>query len=260
MKRNTKKILAGVAAAGLITLLLTFANGFVGNPVSNHLAKNAARQYVNASYNNLNLNIQKSTYNFKFGSYDVLAQSGTSVDTAFYIHVNSYGNVIGDDYESEVANHYTTYRRLDHELRELAGKIIGGNFDYDFDHVSFAFVKEATFETLELDMQLDIHNPPLPLVVDVTLFSHDVSYSKIAEVAKAIEAALQEQDIPVRDYNIRILPLADKPQGENQAVSWVNSLSISDYPADRLNEKNLPQAMEQFETGRVSELNKNDKK
>lgn len=260
MKRNSIKILAGVAGIGLIALVLAFVNGFVGNPVSNHLAKKAAQQYVDARYNNLNLNIQKSAYNFKFDSYDALAQSSTSVDTTFYIHVDSYGNVTGDDYETEVANHYTTHRRLEHELQKLASEIIGGKLDYDFDHVSFAFVKEATFETLVLDMPLDIHNPPLPLVLDVTLFSHDVSYSKIAEVAKAIEAVVQEQDIPVRDYNIRILPQADKPQDENQAVSWVNSLSISDYPADRMKEKNLPQAMEQFETGRVSELNKNDKR
>jgi hypothetical protein len=260
MKRRTKKILAGVTGIGLIVLLLSFVNSFVGNPVSNALAKKAAQQYIDTHYNSLNLNIQKSNYNFKFSSYHVLAQSSTSVDTAFNIYVDSYGNVIHDDYESEVANHFTTFRRLDDELRTLANEILGGKLGYDFDHISLPFVKEATFETLERDMRLDIHNPPLPLMVNVVLFSHDVSYSKIAEAAKAIEAVLQEQNIPVREYNIRILPLADKPQNKNQAVSWVNSLSISSYPADRMDEKNLPQAMEQFETGRVSEMNKKDKK
>lgn len=260
MKRRTKKILAGITGIGLIVLLLSFVNSFVGNPVSKVLAKKAAQQYIETNYNNLNLEIQKSNYNFKFNSYYVFAQSSTSVDTAFNIYVDSYGNVIRDDYEFEVANHFTTFRRLDDELRKLGNEILGGKLDYDFDHISLPFVKEGTFETLERDMKLDIHNPPLPLMVNVVLFSHDVSYSKIAEVAKAVEAVLQEQDIPVREYNIRILPLADKPENDKQAVSWVNSLSISSYPADRMDKENLPLAMEQFETGRVAEMNEKGKK
>lgn len=260
MKRRTKRIIAGITGIGLIILLLSFVNSFVGNPVSNALAKKTARQYVESHYSSLNLEIQKSNYNFKFNSYYVFAQSSTSADTAFYIHVDSYGNVIRDDYEYEVANHFTTFRRLDDELRKLANEILRGKLDYDFDHISLSFVKEATFETLERDMRLDIHNPPLPIMLNVVLFSPDVSYSKIAESAKAIEAVLQQQNIPVREYNIRILPLADKPQNNKQAVSWVNSLSISSYPADRMDKENLPLAMEQFETGRVAEMNEKGKK
>ena len=112
----------------------------------------------------------------------------------------------------------------------------------------------------ERDMKLDIHNPPLPLTVDVTLFNNDVSYSKIAEVAKALETILKEQDIPINDYCIHILPLSAKPQNKDQAVSWVNSLSVSYFPAERMGEENLPQVMEQFEAGRVTEMNEKDKK
>lgn len=109
-------------------------------------------------------------------------------------------------------------------------------------------------------MQVDIHNPPLPITIDVTLFSEDVSYDKIAEVAKALETILVENDIPIVDYNIRILPLSDKPQNKDQAVSWVNSLSISDFPTALMNSENLSQVMDQFEMNRVNEVNEKDKK
>jgi len=260
MSLKIKKILAGITGIGLIVLLLLFINSLVGNPVSNALAKKAAQQYIGTNYSDLNLKIQKSNYNFKFGSYFVFVQSSTSEDTAFSIYVDSYGNVIRDDYEYEVANNFTTFRRLDEELREIANEMIGGKLDYDFDHISLPFVKEGDLTKLERDMKLDIHNPPLLLMVNVTLFSNDVSYSKIAEVAKALETTLHEQNIPINEYSIRILPLSDKPQNKNQAVSWVNSLSVSYFPAERIGEENLPQVMEQFEIGRVTEVNEKNKK
>ncbi len=261
MNLKLKKILAGALGIGLIVLLLLFVSSFVGNPISNALAKKAVQQYIDTNYSDLNLKIQRCNYNFKFSSYCAFVQSNTSMDTAFSIDVDSFGNVLRDDYKYEVANNFTTYRRLDKELSEIAKEIIEGKLDYDFENVFIRFVKEADIMELRRDMKLDIHNPPLPLMVDVTLFSSDVSYSKIAEVAKALETNLQQHNVPVNTYSIRILPLSNKPKNENQAVSWVNDLSISDFPANRLGEENLPQVMEHFETVRVSERNKEkDKK
>jgi hypothetical protein len=255
MNIKMKKILAGFCGIGLIILLLLFVNSFLGNPVSNLLAKKAAQKYIDASYSELNLQIQRCAYNFKFSVYSVFVQSDKSEDTAFSIDVDSFGNVLRDDYEFEVANNFTTYRRLDAELREMAEEMIGGKLDYDLENIYLSLVKEADFMKLTRDMKLDIHNPPLPLTVDVTLFSDDISYNKIAEVAKSLERILHDQNIPVDEYNVRLLPLSNKPENKNQAVSWVNSLALSYFPANRMSEENLPQVMEQFETGRVSEMN-----
>ncbi len=260
-----KKILAGVVGIGLIVLLLLFVNSFVGNPVSKALAKKAAQQYIHTNYNNMDLEIQKCAYNFKFSSYYVFVQSSTSEDTAFSIYANSFGKILRDDYKYEVANNFTTFRRLDEEMRKLAEEMIGGKLDYDFDYTAFSFDKasmdkEDSFMKLERDMKLDIHHPPLPLTAYVVLFSDDVSYHKIAEAAKAIEGVLKEQDVPIVQYSVRILPLSEKPKDESQAVSWVNSLSVSDFPAEKMTEENLPQVMEQFEINRENELNKTDKK
>lgn len=49
--------------------------------------------------------------------------------------------------------------------------------------------------------------------------------------------------------------MSDKPEDEAKAFSWVNSLSVSDFPANKLNAKYLHEEMEQFEKDRVSEYN-----
>ncbi len=258
---NIKKILAGITGIGLIVLLLLFVNAWVGNPVSNLLAKQAAQKYIDANYSDLDLEIQSSNYNFKFDAYLVFVQSALSQDTAFSIYTNSYGKVLRDDYEYEVANNFTTYRRLDAEMRKIAEALIGGSLDYDFEYTSFQFTKDDhDLMKLERDMKLDISHPPLPLVADIVLYSEDLSYSKVAEVGKALETILKEENIPVSQYSVRILPLANKPAKEDQAAPWVNSLSLSDFPAERMAEENLPQVMEQFEADRVAELNAKDKK
>lgn len=52
-----------------------------------------------------------------------------------------------------------------------------------------------------------------------------------------------------------MIPISDKPEDEAKAFSWVNSLSVSDFPANKLNAKYLHEEMEQFEKDRVSEYN-----
>ncbi|WP_041669209.1 YfjL-like protein [Acetobacterium woodii] len=258
--KKTKKIIISAIGIGLIMFVVALVNSFTGNPIANGLAKEAALHYMDSHYRDLNLAIVKSGYNFKDGWYYVSVQSDISKDTAFNIYVDSYGNVKSDDYAYEVENNFTTFRRLDKELREKAIEMIAGKLNYDFDYIALRFVKEANLMMFERDMELDIHKPPLPITIDVVLFNEAVSYDKIAEVGKALEAILAANNVPVADYNIRILPLSDKPQNEDQAVSWVDSLSVSDFPAAQMDAKNLPQVIEQFELNRVNAVNEKDKK
>lgn len=261
MNRKIGKIIAGIVGIGLIIMLLLFANSLVGNPVSKLLAQNAAQKYIEENYSGLDLEVQRTGYNFKWGEYTSFVQSSTSEDTAFSIYFDSFGGVRRDDYEYEVANNFTTFRRLDEEMREAGKELIGGGLNYDFEYAAFSFSKEEEDLTkLKRDMKLDLHNPPLPLAMDVTLYSADVTYDKIAEVAKALEVLAAEQNIPVSCYSVRIMPSADKPDDENQASSWVNSIAVTDFPAERMNEENLPQVMEQFERDWENELNANDPK
>ena len=259
-----KKILAAVVAIGLIVLLLLFVNSWVGNPVSKALAKKSAKEYVTANYKDLDLQVIRATYNFKFSNYIVRVQSGTSQDTFFNIYTDDYGKVQSDDYEYEVANHMTTWRRLDSEMRELAESLIIGKLDYDFDNVYLSFAvddeKNIDFTNLTRDMELDILNPPLPLQIDATIYNDKVSYDVIAEVTKALESLLKEQNILVSQYNVRVLPMENKPEKKGRASSWVNSLSVSYFPANKLQEDNLSQVMEQYEQERIAEYNDTYKK
>lgn len=259
-----KKILAAVVAIGLIVLLLLFVNAWVGNPISKALAKKSAKVYVTANYKDLDLRIIRATYNFKFSNYIVRVQSSTSQDTVFNLYTDDYGKIQSDDYEYEVANHMTTWRRLDSEMRELAESLIIGKIDYDFDYVYLSFAvdneKNIDFTKLTRDMELDIYNPPIPLQIDATIYHNKVSYDVIAEVAKALESLLKKQNIFVSQYNIRVLPMENKPEKEGRATSWVNAISVSYFPADKLSVDNLSQVMEQFELDRVEGYNNAYKK
>lgn len=232
----------------------------MGNPISKSLAKKAAVQYVNEKYSQLNLDIGEPSYNFKFSAYGVKVQSKTSKDTVFTIHVDGSGNVKDDDYQYEVANNFTTWRRLGEELDAKAKGIIGSKLDYDFDLASIRFVEESKGKQellkLQRDMKLDIQNPSLPLEAYAVIFTDDVSYNKIAEVAKAIETTLKNQSVPISQYSVRLIPMSDKPGKEDMAVSWVNSLSVSSFPVDLMSEANLPKVMEQFEKDRIVGLDK----
>lgn len=250
-----KKILAVVTCVLLCVLLFIFFNSWIGNPVSGSLAKKAAKQYIDTKYRDLKLQIKRSNYNFKESAYCVFVQSTESEDTAFMVYVNQYGTVMRDDYEYEVANNFTTWRRLDEEMRELAKVIVGERLEYDIEGIYISFEKESDIMVLERDMILDIQHPPLPLVIDITIFHEDVSYQTIAKVAKAMETILKEQKIPIDKYSVRVIPMSDKPEDEAEAFSWVNSLSVSDFPANKMNAENLHEVMEQFETERVSEYN-----
>lgn len=255
---KSKKVLGWSAAALGVIVLLLFVNSWTGNPLSGYLARRAAQEYIDQNYSGLELEIQRSGYNFKFSSYVIHVQSRSSRDTSFALYADSFGNIQGDDYEYEVANHFTTWRRLDDELRCQSRKLIAGELDYDLDFVSLGFAEEdgnsLEMEGLELDMTLDIHNPPLPLEVTMVFYHEDVSYSTAAQAVRDAAAVMDRQGIPVRQYSVRVIPLADKPETDGSGGSWANSLWISDFPAARLDEEDLPGAMERFEEERQAAL------
>ena len=240
-----------IAIVIITTLLLHFVNGFFGNPISRSLAKIGAGRYICEKYPQLDLNVERVGYNFKSGRYFAFVQSRTSEDTAFLVHLDSLGHALDDNYDKEVRGHLTTWRRLSRELYTKSGERIKNSLDYDFESVSVGFIggdqnRENRLK-LQLDMRLDIHNPPLPLEADVYVYAEDVSYDTIAEVAKAVEAALKEQGVPIIRYSVTLIPLSDKSARGHWPITLYNALSVSNFPAERMSEDSLSQAMEQFE-------------
>ncbi len=260
-----KKIVIAVLVVALIAWIASIANELVGNPISKLLVKKAVRQYVDEYYSNLELEVSEPHYNFKFDWYAVVVKSKTSEDTVFRVYADHLGKIKEDDYKYEVANCFTTYRRLSLELDEKAAELISGKLNYDFDYISIRFIEESKegeeiLSKLKLDMELDMYHPIIPLNSDVCIYSDDMSWNKIAEVGLALKQVLEDENIPIKKYSIRLIPLEDKPENGDEAVSWANSLSISDFPSERMEENNLSNVMEQFENDRVTTINKNDKK
>lgn len=248
-----KMILSIVAVLAVIVVIFFIVNGLVGNPISKYIVKKAAVKYIDLNYSELDLEIEKVYYNFKFDRYGVFVQSRTSKDTAFTIYSDSYGNIKEDDYAYEVANNFTTLRRLESELKVKADEMIKNKLNYDFENTRFRLVeenneKDIDLNKLQLDMELDIYNPPALLEADVVIYTDNVSYDKIAEVARELEKSLREQKINVSKYSIRLIPTSDKR--ENEPAIWANSLSVTFFPANLISEDNLPKVMEEFEKKR----------
>jgi len=248
VKLKIKKILAATLGITLILLLLLFVNSWVGNPISKILAKNAAEQYIEKNYKDLNLEIQSANYNFKFGSYMVFCQSADSVDTAFSVYVDSFGNVVRDDYEYEVANNFATFRRLDNELRSIGDKLLRDHLKYNISNAGFLMdhLEEGEMEQLTKDMPLDVYNPPFKIGASITIIDPDVSYDKMAEVLKNMAEVCSNEGIPIAVYSVRI-EYDNLVSVEDGAEARENLyLDLYNIPEQILQSDNLPKALEEL--------------
>ena len=100
-KKLILKLFAGVVAIALIGGMLFITNSFVGNPISAMVASKSIQEYVNQNYSNLDLELGKTNFNFKDGSYMAFANSEVSIDTKFAIYYYG-GRVQRDNYDSYV--------------------------------------------------------------------------------------------------------------------------------------------------------------
>ncbi|MBD8068768.1 hypothetical protein [Bacillus sp. PS06] len=164
-KRRPLKILAGTIAILLIAGLLFITNAFVGNPVSAALANKAIKQYVEMNYSHLDLDIPKSSYNFKDGTYSSRVKSKSSMDTKFSIYYRS-GKVQWDDYDGYVLNKFNTLERLSSEYSVIAKNIIATELGFENNRTMVIYDHEDNLNVLELDMKFD---KALPIASEVVL-------------------------------------------------------------------------------------------
>lgn len=243
--KKSMKIIAGILAFALILGLLFFTNAFTGNPISKMLAKSAGGKYIKENYEFLDLRKEKTYYSFKDGNYHIFVQDVNSIDTNFDILIDSFGNVQRDTYESI---NFNTWRRLDGEIREQASPILKKKLKYDVESARVGFGKPKSDEdekSLELDMKLDIHNPPLPLEAFAQIYIEDINYEKIGQVAKDIKKIMDGENIPIDFIGVVLIPSMAKTS-EGKAVSWQNALTVFDLPVEILEEENLAEAIEKY--------------
>ena len=241
MKGSFWKILLKMVVAGLLCVVLFFANAFFGNPLSAALARIAAHWYVAQEYGHLDLHIDKVGFNFKDCDYYAKVSSPTSEDTHFTIDISMWGKVKRDTYES-VTDGYNTATRLNNEYRELVraakeglavpyeidtltgdlnGSGYGGLWLDDYGLREAELIVDGEYDILELAAR---HGG---LYINVR--DEDVSYARGAEILSDIAGRLEEAGIPfyAMDFTLQ------KPKGEDGTREDI-SLWLLDFPADRI--------------------------
>jgi len=118
----------------------------------------------------LDLEIEKSSYEFKNGEYVANAKSKTSIDTKFSIYYRS-GKALRDDYEFYVLGMLNTLQRLEVEYSVVAKNIVEKDLGYKNNTTMVNFSKgeyenAKDNDILKLDMKFD---KALPIKSDVTL-------------------------------------------------------------------------------------------
>lgn len=248
-KKKLLKLLAGLAGLGLIVLLLTMAFAFVGNPVTAAIATWQIRSYVDETYPQLQLEVPWATYNFKFGEYMTYLESPTSPDTAFTVSWKR--GAIYDRYETEVTGRFNTYRRLQQELDAQIEALLARDYPYETTLVLADFQDEGDLSTLTLDMELDIHQPPLPIRLTLWIVEEEPSYERLAQCLTELDQLMQARNIPVLSYSVNL----EKPRMED-GTPQDGTIYLSDYPADQIGAENLPQVLEAYQKERSKEMEK----
>lgn len=225
----------------IIIFLIVFLIGIVNivNSInSKSTATNAVKEYILTEYSDLNLEIENIDYNFLFNSYMASVRDINSYDTAFLIFSDGNGKIIRDDYEYEVANKMTTWRRINIELTEIGNNIIKKNLPNNVD-IKFSLENmsdKKMIEYLTLDMKVDFSNLPFKSNAYIYVDDKDVSYNKMAEILLEIYNICSSNNINMSNYGISI------KDGNNHD----KILSAYDIPSEIILSENLSEKLKKF--------------
>lgn len=239
---NINKKVFKIVGILIISSVILVINGFLGNPVSRILANKSSNKYIKQNYSRLNLEKEKNFYSFKDGNYHVVVQSKDSIDTNFHIYINSFGKVVGDTYSSI---NFNTWLRLDEEVREKISPIFKSGLNYDIENIRVGLSSNTMDESLELDMKLDIYNPAIPYEIHVGIYTDDLTYEKIAEIALDIEEIMKEEKLSIIYMSFVLIPLSNREE-EGKAISWNNALTAFDIPVEILKSDDIVQGIKEY--------------
>lgn len=242
MKTKVFKILSVFISLFILGYIIYFINAFTGNPVSSAIATKKITSYVNKTYTSLDLVIPKAKYNFKDSSYYSIVKSKTSKDTHFTI---SYGNGrINDSYEYEIGNKYTTFSRLSDELDKTIEDILKKEFPYQTDMVLADFAKDTdNYNKLTLDMPLDITDLPFPALLNVYIFSEEITYDFLADRMLEVKNIMNSHNIKIDTYSII---LEDPDEEARKTGTGQETLYLYDFPADKIQEDGLADILKEY--------------
>lgn len=204
-----KRMIAGVLGVFLMGIVLWGANDLLGNPISAAFATHKVEAYVAEKYPELDLEVGKAHYNFKFNNYMVNVSSKTSIDTRFTIEYRK-GTIRYDGYESYVQGKFNTRDRLGEtcakEVISLLSRIpqLEDNTTM-VDFVDPERLENSERESLEKSIVLDMpFNKELTSNMLITIRAEltDTSPKNLEEILKESYAILKEAGYEFKSYGL----------------------------------------------------------
>ena len=227
-KRRVWKIAAGLLALALIGGLLFIVTSFYGNPISAAVVTSKVKTYVDETYPDMQLDVGRARYNFKFGEYSCMVSSPTSQDTVFAVSYRD--GTFYDQYESEVEGRFSTYRRLNEEFNKTVSEIIEMNYAGELELVLATLGDDTSdFSSLELDMDLNLLDPPLDAALTVWAVEDGADEKRIAEELEHLKRVMDICGIPIDTYTLVIRQPEDK-----RDETGIASIGVYDFPAEEI--------------------------
>lgn len=223
MKITIRKLIVIMTVLIFLGCIFCFVNIFTGNPVSAFIASHKIKDYAAVTYPNLNLELSKARYNFENNAYSCYACSKDSEDTKFYIQY-SRGKV-RDDYEYEVANHFTTYRRLSKEFNLMVKNILKKGFPHKTTLVIGDLVGDTVLLTPNEPLNLD--NMPLELSLTVYMLSDVRNEEVMAALLQELNQLMLDRKIAIDTYTLSL----EEPMPEESKPGSGSNLYLDSFPA-----------------------------
>jgi hypothetical protein len=214
----------------MVGFVVSFITAFYGNPITEMIVTSKIRSYVEETYPDLDLEVTKAVYNFKFQDYVSRVQSKTSVDTGF--SVSWEDKTIHDTYENDVVKHYRTYERLQMEFSEIVEDTVGREFPYET-YILFADFDKSMddFSSLTLDMPLNTGEIPVPVSLTIYFYHDKINYEVFCDRLLELYDIMNKNNIRMDYYSV---VMEEPPTKDEKTVHNGESIYLYDYPADRL--------------------------
>ncbi len=237
------RVLAGSFGIILIVGILSVTNAFVGNPISAAFASKEIKKYIDEEYADLDLELEKATYNFKFSEYMAQARSKDNIDVHFYVYYKN-GEVIRDDYQAYVVDGMNTLDRFGEEYTSYLSDILKRELPFSFDKVRVDYFKSSYEHAKDVVVPGMPFDKDIPLPADATLYltMNDRSIENIANILTELHKVMADNDCMVGTYGI----FAE----DEVSLVMVHEVTSEDVESGRLTEL-LQEAHGNPETSRI---------
>lgn len=201
-----KNLFVKIIVCVLVLAVILGICAFVGNPVSWLLVWIRSGSYLDETYPEWDVEIDRIVYDFKHGGFTVYAASPTSRDTHFHMICDGLGNVHADhsfsvtDGGNTVARHSDAYRDLVASVlsestapflpADVSGELLtGGSIEYDV----IGSGENAEFVTIEKDFSVDASQFALDQDYDLQILgaAHGELYASIEESTVTVQRAAE---------------------------------------------------------------------